>query len=152
MLNDMGNNKHHSQFKSANGGNQKPSVVEVPQKVETSVSESSAQASLEMYESTKGKPQLYQSEEAAEQAKLDSVKPSFLDNEVAPAMVNADVPEEVPVVHVQRVQELNKMVMVKPLRTETRVRYGNNWYSFELGKKCLVPKHLAQHLEEKGMI
>jgi len=53
---------------------------------------------------------------------------------------------------VQPQVDQNKMVKVRPLRTEKRVRIADKWYSFVQGKECLVPRHVATLLRQKGLL
>jgi hypothetical protein len=46
----------------------------------------------------------------------------------------------------------NEPVTVRPRITISRTRIGLEWYSFTAGKPCLVPRHVARHLEEKNII
>lgn len=63
--------------------------------------------------------------------------------------VHSSAVEEVEEVHSE---EGMKQVQIKPRRTELRMRVGLEWYSFSAGVKCLVPKIIIPHLEEKGII
>lgn len=143
-------NKHNNQFKKAQVTEQSPQPETSPEKVEVVVEEKD---SPEEFVSSGGRIQQWQSDEAKSTA-IDAqlaIAKANMGEEPKSARVN-EIEAVTPVVQVERVKELNKMVMVKPLRTETRVRYGTSWYSFEAGKKCLVPKHLAVVLEQKGLI
>lgn len=45
----------------------------------------------------------------------------------------------------------NENVPVVVRMTIPRTQIGPNWYSFQAGKKYLVPRHIKRHLEEKGV-
>lgn len=46
----------------------------------------------------------------------------------------------------------DKLVKVRPRETITRTKIGPNWYAFQAGKECLVPRHVERLLAEKGII
>lgn len=97
----------------------------------------------------------FQSKEAAkeaEDAKLE-VAEEKAPEKVEPAVVptSAKTGDGTRIV-VNDPAEENRMVKVRPLRTIPRTRIGKDWYSFQQGKTCLVPKHVARLLEQKGVI
>lgn len=45
-----------------------------------------------------------------------------------------------------------RMIMVRPIETIEFTKGYGNVYSLKAGVRSLVPKHVADHLEEKGLI
>ena len=86
----------------------------------------------------------FQSDEAKEGSKSRPI----VESAPAPAAVNV-VNERV--VYVSQ-EDYNELVLVNPKVTIPRTRIGDTWYSFAANKKCTVPKHVAQLLEEKGVV
>jgi hypothetical protein len=93
----------------------------------------------------KGARVLFQSEAAEVSAR----KSPAIEDEVVSAAVIVDQ-VTLPVASV--VEDLNEEVMVIPRQTVVRTRIGAKWYSFVNGRRCLVPRHVANLLEEKGIV
>lgn len=55
-------------------------------------------------------------------------------------------------VKVEDPSDLNRMVRVRPRQSIPRTRIGGTYYSLQAGKEILLPKHVANLLEEKGVL
>jgi hypothetical protein len=50
------------------------------------------------------------------------------------------------------VEDPNQIVSIVPRKTVARTRIGPKWYTFQEGKKALVPRHVAALLAERGVV
>jgi len=75
-------------------------------------------------------------------------KEDVQDAEISSAAVDDDLTDNAPEYRVN----YDEKVTIKPRKTQARMFIGNKQYSFTAGKKCIVPRHVAIHLEEKGFL
>ena len=89
----------------------------------------------------------YQSQEAAIAA-----RPALASAEIEPESAQVGTADDDGVQRAVDVEDMTKLVTVKPLRTVPRTRIGQKWFSFTEGKPCTVPKYVRLHLQEKGIV
>jgi hypothetical protein len=107
--------------------------------------------SLEDYEASGKSGPAFQSDDAAKRHRELSAPP-----EDAPPVMGrvgtADQPSVPRQVIVQQQEASNKMVKIKPRITIARFRVGRDWYQVQAGKTVIVPKFVAELLEQKGVL
>lgn len=87
----------------------------------------------------------FQSEKAAE-AVIEKRDPKV--EEVRSAEIGAE--EQLSAA--EYVEDPFAKVVINPRKTIPRTRIGHTWFTFEAGKKVIVPRYVATLLEEKGII
>jgi hypothetical protein len=92
-----------------------------------------------------GKGKRFQSEKAAE-AVIKERAPKV--EEIRSAEIGA----EEPIPSAEMVEDPFAKIVINPRKTIPRTRIGHTWYTFEAGKKVIVPRFVATLLEEKGII
>jgi len=88
----------------------------------------------------------FQSTEAEKRAAEPKRNPNADDTESAE--IGGGSSEPVPV----KVEDLSRRVSVTPRQSIPRTSIGGVTYSFTAGKKVTVPLHVAQLLDEKGVL
>lgn len=94
----------------------------------------------------KGPRTMFQSDNAQDKARAVAER---ADDEVSSGVIDT---KATAVPSAELVDNMNESVLVVARQSISRTRIGNTWYSFAIGKKYLVPRHVSVLLEEKGVI
>jgi hypothetical protein len=107
-------------------------------------------STLEEYEASGLSGPAFQSDAAAQRHRELSAPPP--DEEPKMGQVGASQSPVPRSIVVQQQEAARKMVKVKPRITISRFRVGKEWYQIQAGKSVIVPKHVAELLEQKGAL
>jgi hypothetical protein len=101
---------------------------------------------FEEYKVTRGPTQMFQSESA----RAAALRQNQDDDDDVPVM--GILRQEKQVRTVTKTSDDDKLVRVRPRINMNRFRYGKQWVQLRANKDIVVPKHLANMLEQKGVL
>lgn len=91
----------------------------------------------------------FQSDEARAALADPSQADSLNERGIRRARVDAGVEE---VTLVNQAKDFEKEIVIRPRQTIPRFKVGDTWYSIQEGVECVIPRHVATLLEQKGII
>lgn len=121
--------------------------------IKTDSSPTSKRSPVEPF-SGRGKPVIpggYQSPEHGEKAE-EYLRSSEQDDSAESEEASINSKDGPSLITVNQIEEMNKLVEIRPRQNIPRTKIGRQTYSFVAGKKTRVPRHVAMLLDQKGYL